>query len=84
MVSIRQQAWDYLIVKIAFQKQFDEIGLSVTDEEVVDMVQGNNIHPDLVQAFTNPQTGEFDRDQIVSYLQNISQDKLYKKKVPEY
>ncbi|MFC2126184.1 SurA N-terminal domain-containing protein [Bacteroidota bacterium] len=72
MVSIRQQAWDYLIVKIAFQKQFDEIGLIVTEDEIVDMVQGNNIHPDLMQAFTNPQTGEFNRDQIVSYLQNIS------------
>ncbi len=73
MVAIRQQAWDYLIVKKAFQKEFDELGLTVTEEELVDMVQGKNIHPDLVQAFTNPQTGEFDREQIVMYLQQINQ-----------
>jgi peptidyl-prolyl cis-trans isomerase D len=73
MIAIRQQAWDYLIVKKAFQKEFDELGLSVTEEELVDMVQGKNIHPDLVQAFTNPQTGEFDREQIVIYLQQINQ-----------
>lgn len=73
MVSIRQQAWDYLIVKKAFQVEFDKLGLSVTEEEIVDMVQGKNIHPDLVQAFTNPETGVFDRDQIVAYLQQINQ-----------
>lgn len=73
MIAIRQQAWDFLIVKKAFQKEFDILGLSVTEEELVDMVQGKNIHPDLVQAFTNPQTGEFDREQIVIYLQQINQ-----------
>ena len=73
MIAIRQQAWDYLIVKKAFQKEYDELGLSVTEEELVDMVQGKNIHPDLVQAFTNPETGEFDREQIVIYLQQINQ-----------
>jgi peptidyl-prolyl cis-trans isomerase D len=73
MIAIRQQAWDYLIVKKAFQKEFDELGLKVTDEEVVDMVQGKNIHPELIQAFTNPETGVFDREQIVLYLQQINE-----------
>jgi len=73
LVAIRQQAWDYLIVKKAFQHEFDRLGLEVTDEELVDMVQGKNIHPDLVRAFTNPETGEFDRNQIIAYLQQIDQ-----------
>jgi len=72
MLAIRQQAWDYLIVKKAFQNEFDQLGLVVTEEELVDMVQGKNIHPDLVRAFTNPETGEFERDQIVMYLQQIN------------
>ena len=71
LITLRQQAWDYLIVKKAFQKQFDILNLDVTEDELVDMVQGKNIHPDLIQAFTNPETGEFNRDQIVTYLQNI-------------
>ena len=57
MYSIRQQALDYLIVKKGFQPEFDELGIIVTDDELVDMVQGKNIHPDLIQAFTNPETG---------------------------
>jgi len=70
---LRQQAWDYFLIKIAYQDQFDAIGLDVTDDEVVDMVQGNNISAQLQQAFTNPETGEFDRDAIINYLKDIGQ-----------
>ncbi len=72
MYTIRQQAWDMLVNKYAYEDEFDEIGVSVSDEEVVDMVQGNNISPEIIQAFTNPETGQFDRDQIITYLQNLS------------
>lgn len=73
MNSIRQQAWDKMIADIAFTKEFEKLGVEVTESELVDMVQGNNITPEIRQAFTNPETGEFNRDQIVSYLQNLPQ-----------
>ena len=73
MYSIRQQAWDYLIVKVAFREQYDILGLQVTDDEQWDMVQGNNVTFEIQQAFTDPQTGEFQRDRVVSYLQQVSQ-----------
>lgn len=71
MYSIRQQAWDFLIVKTAFQKEFDRLGIVVSDRELVDMVQGNNVRPEIRQAFTNPETGEFDRTRIQQYLQQL-------------
>lgn len=73
MISLRQQAWELLIVDIAFEDQYEELGITVSDEEKIDMVQGNNIHPDLVRAFTNPETGEFDKSQILNFLRNFSQ-----------
>jgi peptidyl-prolyl cis-trans isomerase D len=73
MYSIRQQAWDYLIVKVAFQEQYDELGLQVTDDEQWDMVQGNNVAFEIKQAFTDPATGEFQRDRVISYLKQINQ-----------
>jgi peptidyl-prolyl cis-trans isomerase D len=73
MHTIRQQAWEYLIVKIAFQEQYDKLGLVVTDEEQWDMVQGNNVSFEIKQAFTDPQTGEFQRDRVISYLQQVKQ-----------
>ncbi|MDX5420840.1 MAG: SurA N-terminal domain-containing protein [Hymenobacteraceae bacterium] len=73
LAMLREQAWNQLIFKIALEKEYERLGLEVTEEELVDMVQGNNIHPAVMQAFTNPQTGEFDRNQVVQYLQNLDQ-----------
>ena len=71
--TIRQQAWSKMIADVAFAKQFDELGIEVTEQELIDMVQGNNIDPGIRQSFTNPETGEFDRNQLISYLQNMPQ-----------
>ncbi|RYZ35422.1 MAG: peptidylprolyl isomerase, partial [Sphingobacteriales bacterium] len=73
MPGLREQAWNQLIFKIAFQKEFDRLGLTVSEEEMVDMVQGNNVHPAIRQAFVNPQTQQFDRSQVVNYLKNFEQ-----------
>ncbi|MEQ8926969.1 MAG: SurA N-terminal domain-containing protein [Fulvivirga sp.] len=69
--TLRQQAWDLLINKYAFDKQYDEVGVQVTDDEIWDMLQGKNINPSLKQAFTNPETGEYDRSQFMTYLQQL-------------
>ena len=70
--TIREQAWEKLISDIAFAGEFRDLGIVVTEEEEIDMVQGKNIHPDLVAAFTNPETGEFDKASIVQFLSNLS------------
>ncbi len=71
MSSLRQQAWDFLIVKTAFQKEYDKLGIAVTDQELVDMVQGKNIRPEIQQAFSDPETGEISREAIRSYLRDL-------------
>ena len=69
--SIREQAWQALIVERVFSEQYEELGLMVSDEELVDMVQGKNIVPELRQQLTNPETGEFDRQQLITFLQSL-------------
>lgn len=69
--GIRQQAWQQLIVENVFTPQYEELGVSVTDDEMVEMVQGNNIHPFVRQAFTDPQTGIFNKEQLMGYLQQL-------------
>lgn len=71
MPQIREQAWNQLLFEIAYQKEFDKLGLQVTPDELVDMVQGTNISPAVRQAFTNPQTGVFDKNQVISYLKGL-------------
>lgn len=71
MAQIREQAWNQLLFDIAYRKEFDKLGLTVSPDELVDMVQGTNISPSVRQAFTNPQTGVFDKSQIISYLKGL-------------
>lgn len=68
---IREQVWNQLVLDIAYKKEFDALGLQVSDEELVDMVQGNNIHPSVRQQFTNPQTGQFDKTYVIQFLKNL-------------
>ena len=73
MTSVRQQAWDFMIIEVAFKEQYEELGIEVTDEELVDMVQGDNISPIIKQAFTDPETGEFNKERVIQTIRNISQ-----------
>ena len=69
--TIREQAWELLINKYAFQKQYDALGVEVPADEEWDLVQGRNIDPTVQSLFRNPQTGQFDREQLISFLQNM-------------
>ncbi|MDW7695579.1 SurA N-terminal domain-containing protein [Flammeovirgaceae bacterium SG7u.111] len=72
MPGLRQEAWNQMIFKIVYQEEFEKLGIDVTDEEIIDMVQGNNIHPSIAQLFTNPETGQVDRNMIVNFLRNMN------------
>lgn len=71
LYALREQAWNQIVFRVAFQKEFERLGLTVTDDELDDMVRGNNVHPAIRQSFSNPQTGEFDRAMVVNYLSNL-------------
>ncbi|MEM6360809.1 MAG: peptidylprolyl isomerase [Bacteroidota bacterium] len=69
--TLRQQAWDFLITKYAFTKEYEKLGVQVHEDEMWDMMQGKNISPGIKQSFTNPNTGEFDRQQFMQFLQQL-------------
>ena len=71
---LRDQTWNQLLYRRAFQPELEKLGLAVGDEEAVDMVQGDNPNPAIRQAFTDPKTGQFDRARLIEYLKNL--DKL--------
>ena len=40
MEQIRQQAWQRFVVENIFFEQYDQLGIEVTESELIDMVQG--------------------------------------------
>ncbi|WP_226389585.1 peptidylprolyl isomerase [Penaeicola halotolerans] len=71
LYGIREQAWQALVAERTFREEFEALGVIVSDEELIDMVQGRNISPELQQLFVDPATGQFDRNQVIQYLQQI-------------
>jgi peptidyl-prolyl cis-trans isomerase D len=71
--QIQDQAWNELVFKVAYQKQFDKLGLTVTEEEVEDMITGRHIHQGISQApvFQNPETKQFDVNRLKEYLKAV-------------
>jgi peptidyl-prolyl cis-trans isomerase D len=70
--QIRQQAWQELIFENVFFDEFRELGIEVTDAELVDMVQGNNIDPQIRQFFSDPNTGQFDKQNVIAFLNSLN------------
>ena len=69
--QMRDQVWNQYILDLAYGKEYEALGLSVSPKELVDMVQGENIHPSVRQQFTNPQTGQFDKTYVIQFLKNF-------------
>jgi peptidyl-prolyl cis-trans isomerase D len=75
-LGIREQAWELLVLENAIRPQYNKLGIEVSDAELKDMMMGKNISPDLKQQFTDPATGEFDRQRFLQQLGQISKDQL--------
>ncbi len=78
--QLREQTWNQMVREIVMDQELDGLGVRVSKEELYDMVQGSNPHPQVVQAFTNPQTGQFDRAQVMNFLKRMEQDEDIKKR----
>jgi peptidyl-prolyl cis-trans isomerase D len=68
------QAWQSEIAGIILGKEFDRVGLTVSADELYDLVQGKKPSPLILQYFGNPQTGEFDRAAVMNSLKSKSKD----------
>ncbi|OFY89478.1 MAG: hypothetical protein A3K10_11735 [Bacteroidetes bacterium RIFCSPLOWO2_12_FULL_31_6] len=69
--SYKEQVWNELVREIVLESQFKELGIAVSPEELFDMVQGNDPHPQVKQAFTDPNTGIFNPAQVLQFLKSL-------------
>ncbi len=58
--ALEQQAWEDLVASRLMQQKMDEMGISVTDRELLNMVTGDNPAPFIRQQFQQ-QDGTIDR-----------------------
>lgn len=73
--QIMQSVWDQMVAEKIVEKQFNDLGITFTPNEMSAIMFSNNAPPQLKQAFTNPETGQYDIEQAKQWW---SQTKLNK------
>lgn len=69
---VQEQTWNQFISRLIVDKEIGKLGLSVGEYEVSDLIKGKEPAQQIVQAFTDPQTGQFDRKRLEQTLQMIN------------
>jgi peptidyl-prolyl cis-trans isomerase D len=74
--QIRESVYNELVGTMLLEQECEKTGVSVGKAELYDMVVGNNIAQEIQQipAFKNSQTGVFDRNLVLQFLQTIESD----------
>jgi len=70
---IKQTVWNKMVKDIIMEKELDELGITVTSDELFDLVQGENPHRYILQYFKDPNTGQYNPDMVNQYLQSLDQ-----------
>ncbi len=76
--QLRDQSWNQLISEEVMGTQYKKLGITVGPDEVFDMVKGKNPHPQVVKAFTDPKTGQFNQANVINFLKNMDNDQTGK------
>jgi peptidyl-prolyl cis-trans isomerase D len=71
---LRQQTWMQLLNEVIMEREYSSNGITVSSQELFDMVAGADPHPSVRQAFTDPQTGMFDQSRVLNFLKTMDQD----------
>lgn len=72
--QLRQQTWNQIVFEKIMLKEYDKVGVTVSTDELYDMVAGKDPHPNVRQSFTDPQTGEFNPANVINFLNQMNQD----------
>lgn len=71
---IRVQAWDLMIREKALKPNLAGVGITVSEDEMVELLSGTNPSPIIAQMFGNPQTGMFEPAMLRQFIANVGQD----------
>lgn len=72
---LREQTWNQLVQESLLKKQYEDLGIAVSNDELFDMIQGENPHEQIKSApiFQNRETGMFDRTLVVRFLKQLQE-----------
>ncbi|HOW29983.1 MAG TPA: SurA N-terminal domain-containing protein [Bacteroidales bacterium] len=74
--QVRQSTWSQMVNEMVMGKQHDMLGVTVSVDELDDLIRGKNPHQYILQSFTDPNTGQFDQKAVNNFLQNLDNEEM--------
>jgi peptidyl-prolyl cis-trans isomerase D len=72
--TVRDNVWDQMVREKILDSKYDKLGIGVSNDELDDLVLGDNPHPIVLQLFTDRTTGVFNQSYLVNFLKQIELD----------
>ena len=70
--TIKDQTWNQRVNDVIMKEEFGKLGLTISADEMIDQLRGNNPHRLIRQYFVN-ENGQYDPNLVVNYMQNLDQ-----------
>ena len=77
--NIREQVWQQIIREKIQENKYKDLGISVSNDELDELVLGDDPHPIVRQLFTDRSTGLFNKSARVNFLKQTETDENAKK-----
>ena len=65
---VRERAWEEIVNNKLLFDEVEKIGLTVRQKELADLTIENNNHPIIHQIFTDPNTGQYNKESLKKFL----------------
>lgn len=69
----RQMTWTQLVRDMVMNEEYNRLGISVSSDELFDLVQGKNPHQYILQYFKDPNTGQYNPQMVINFLKQLDQ-----------
>jgi peptidyl-prolyl cis-trans isomerase D len=77
--NLREQVWQQMVREKILENQYKDLGIAVSNDELDELVLGDDPHPIVKQLFTDRSTGVFNKSARVNFLKQIETDENAKK-----
>lgn len=74
--AIYNEAWNDLVLANAYAPSFGKLGLAVSEQEVVDMIQGGFLSPIITSFFSDPATGSYNPAFLRDFLAQVETNQM--------
>ena len=73
--NLKEQTWNQLIEKLVLANEYEELGLIVSSEELLDQIQGDEPHSYIAQVeiFKDPATQQYNPDLVRTYIKQLDE-----------